>query len=260
MIRSGNPALKGDVFGVPGAGAYGSGMRTQAMGGVGQETMTIQGTTNKSFLLLALVMLTAFFTWRQFFGGNMALVGPLMWTGLIGGFALSLATIFKKTWAPVTAPLYAAFQGLALGGISATFELRFPGIVVQAVGLTFAVFLSLLFAYKSRMIRATENFKLGVAAVTGGIAIFYLVQLGLSFFGIQIPYIHESGMIGIGFSLFVCIVAALNLVMDFDFIESGEVQRAPKYMEWYGAFGLLVTLVWLYLEMLRLLSKLQSRR
>lgn len=259
MIRSGNPALKGDVFGLPGSGAYRSGGRVPAIGEQ-SDAMTIQGTANKSLILLALVLLTAFFTWRLFFAGNMALVTPLMWTGVIGGFILAIVTIMKKTMAPVTAPLYAAFEGLALGGISAIFETRFPGIVVQAVGLTFAVLFSLLFAYKSRIIRATENFKLGVTAATGGIALLYLVQFGMSFFGAQIPYIHESGMIGIGFSLFVCVVAAANLVMDFDFIESGEANGAPKYMEWYGAFGLLVTLVWLYLEILRLLSKLQSRR
>ena len=180
--------------------------------------------------------------------------------GGIGGFIVAMVTVFKQKWAPFTVPLYAALQGLFLGGISATFELRFPGIVIQAVGLTMMVFLALLFAYKSKLIQATENFKLGITAATGGIALLYIVQLVLSFFGIHIPYIHESGPIGIGFSLVVVTIAALNLVMDFDFIENGAARRAPKYMEWYAAFGLLVTLVWLYLEMLRLLAKLQSRR
>jgi uncharacterized YccA/Bax inhibitor family protein len=138
--------------------------------------------------------------------------------------------------------------------------LRYPGIVVQAVGLTFTIFLSLLLVYKARLIQATHNFRLGLAAATGGVAILYLIQFVLSFWGINIPYIHESGMIGIGFSAVVCVIAALNLVMDFDFIESGEARGAPKYLEWYGAFGLLMTLIWLYLEILRLLSKLNSRR
>jgi uncharacterized YccA/Bax inhibitor family protein len=245
VIRSGNPALKQDTF------------ATHASRG--EDVMTLGGSVNKTLLLLLALLVPASFTWAQFFQGNTALVMPLMMGGIIGGLVLALVTVFKKEWAPVTAPLYAVAEGLALGGISATFEMRFPGVVIQAVGLTFAVTMALLFAYKSRLIQATENFKLGLAAATGGIMLFYLVQLILSFFGIRIPYIHESGMIGIGFSLVVVVVAALNLVMDFDFIEQGAASRAPKYMEWYAAFGLLVTLVWLYLEMLRLLSKLQSR-
>ncbi len=138
-------------------------------------------------------------------------------------------------------------------------ELRFPGIAMQAVGLTFGTFLALLIAYKSRIIRATENFKLGIAAATGGIFVIYMISFVLGFFGMNVPYIHESGLIGIGFSLFVVVIAALNLVMDFDFIESGAEQGAPKYMEWYGAFGLLITLVWLYIEILNLLAKLRGR-
>ena len=156
------------------------------------------------------------------------------------------------------APVYAVLEGLALGGISAFFETRFPGIVMQAVGLTFGVLFCLLMAYKSRLIRVTQNFRLGVVAATGGIAVLYVIGFIGSFFGWNIPYIHESGMIGIGFSLFVVVIASLNLVLDFDFIERGH-GVAPKYMEWYAAFGLIVTLVWLYLEILRLLSKLRER-
>jgi uncharacterized YccA/Bax inhibitor family protein len=180
--------------------------------------------------------------------------------GAIGGFIVAMITVFKKQWAAMTAPLYALLEGLVLGGISSMLEGSYPGIVIQAVGLTFGTLFGLLFAYKSGMIKATENFKLGVVSATGGIAVVYLVTMLLGFFGIHMPYIHESGMIGIGFSLFVVIIAALNLVLDFDFIENVAAQGAPKYMEWYGAFGLMVTLIWLYIEILRLLSKLRERK
>ena len=245
MIRSGNPALKSDAF------------RVGASSG---DVMTLGGTVNKSILSLILLLIPAVWVWNDFFNA-MQPTPPtgMMAIGGIGGFIIALATIFKKDWSPITCPLYALFQGLFLGGISAVFEMRFPGIVVQAVGLTMLVFFALLMAYKSGMIRATENFKLGITAATGGIALLYLVQMIIGFFGIRIPYIHESGPIGIGFSLIVVAIAALNLVMDFDFIEEAAARRAPKYLEWYGAFGLLVTLIWLYLEMLRLLSKLRSR-
>ena len=246
MIRSGNPALKGEIF--------------SRQGAIGvSDTMTVQGTATKAIILLALLTLGAFYTWREFFSGNVQVVMPIAIGGGIVGFILAIVTIFKKTWAPVTAPLYAIAEGLLLGGLSATFEMRYPGIVVQAAGLTMCVFAALLFAYKTRLIQATENFKLGMAAVMGGIMILYLVMFALSFFGIQFTMLHDSGPISIGFSIFVCVIAALNLVMDFDFIESGEATGAPKYMEWYGAFGLVVTLVWLYIELLRLLSKLNKR-
>jgi uncharacterized YccA/Bax inhibitor family protein len=179
--------------------------------------------------------------------------------GLIGGFVMVLITVFKKEWSMVTTPIYALLEGLFLGGISAIFEAQYPGIVIQAIALTFGTMFCLLVAYTSRLIKVTQNFRLGIAAATGGIFLIYLVSFGLSFFGINIPYIHESGLVGIGFSLFVVVIAALNLVLDFDFIENGAERGAPKYMEWYGAFGLMVTLVWLYIEILRLLSKLRSR-
>jgi uncharacterized YccA/Bax inhibitor family protein len=166
----------------------------------------------------------------------------------------------KKTWAPVTTPLYAAFEGVALGGISVIFESQYPGIVSQAVFLTFGTLAALLFAYRSGLVKATENFKLGIVAATGGIALVYLLSFILGFFGMSVPLIHSSGTWGILFSMFVVVIAALNLVLDFDFIETGVERGSPKYMEWYAAFGLLVTLVWLYLEILRLLAKLNSRR
>jgi uncharacterized YccA/Bax inhibitor family protein len=189
-----------------------------------------------------------------------AVVYPYLIGGLLGGFVVALVTVFKKNWAMVTAPIYALLEGLVLGALSAVFEARFPGIVIQAVGLTFGTLFALLMAYKSGLIKATENFKLGVVAATGGIALVYLASLALGFFGVSIPFIHGSGPIGILFSLFVVVIAALNLVLDFDFIEGGAAAGAPKYMEWYAAFGLLVTLIWLYIEILRLLAKLRSRR
>ncbi|MGB3393812.1 MAG: Bax inhibitor-1/YccA family protein [Stenotrophomonas sp.] len=252
-MRSGNPALSDSTFLDLGSGAV-----------VTRDgrTMTLNGTVNRTGILLLLAVLTAAFTWNHTFTANGELAAGAqlyLWGGLIGGFVLALVTIFKKNWAPVSAPLYALAEGLFLGAISAIYEARLQGIVFQAVLLTFGTLFALLFAYRSGLIKATENFKLGVVAATGGIALVYLATIVLGFFNISIPFIHDSGLIGIGFSLFVVVIAALNLVLDFDFIESGVEAGAPKYMEWYGAFGLMVTLVWLYLEFLRLLSKLQSR-
>jgi uncharacterized YccA/Bax inhibitor family protein len=224
-------------------------------------TMTIQGTVNKTLWLLILVLVTASWVWNMFFSsGNPEAIIPWLFGGTVGGFIVALITIFKKQWSPITAPLYSVLEGLALGGISAFFEAQFQGIVIQAVALTFGTLFCLLLAYKSGLIKATENFKLGVVAATGGIGLIYLVTMILGFFGISIPYIHESGIIGIGFSVFVVIIAALNLVLDFDFIENGAQSGAPKFMEWYAAFGLMVTLIWLYLEILRLLAKLRGRK
>jgi uncharacterized YccA/Bax inhibitor family protein len=247
MMRTANPALNDNTF-----RGYG---RAAASG----DTMTIQGTVNKTGVLLLLVLLTSTWTWRLYYTATDSL---MLWVagGAIGGFIVAMITVFRKQWAAVTAPVYALLEGLVLGGISSVLEARYPGIVIQAVGLTFGTLFGLLFAYKSGMIKATENFKLGVVAATGGIALVYFATIILGLFGIRMPYIHESGMIGIGFSLFVVIIAALNLVLDFDFIESGAAQGAPKFMEWYGAFGLMVTLIWLYIEILRLLSKMRSRR
>lgn len=215
--------------------------------------MTLEGAVNKTAIGLFLIMTAAYFTWTS-------PSPPIMIGGAIGGFVMALVTIFKKTWAPFTVPIYAILEGLFLGGISRFFEDRFPGIASQAIILTLGILGALLLAYKSKLIKPTENFKLGIAAATGGIFLIYMINIIMGFFGSGIPMIHESGMIGIGFSVFVVIIASLNLVLDFDFIEQGVEQGAPKYMEWYGAFGLLVTLIWLYLEILRLLAKLQSRR
>ena len=252
-MRSGNPALKQDTFLDLNSGRVLAG---------DPRAMTLNGTVNKTGILLLLTVLTAAFSWHASLDANgipLPAARLYLLGGAIGGFILAMVTIFKQQWAPVTAPLYALVEGLFLGAISAMYEARFDGIVLQAVILTFGTLFALLAAYRSGLIKATENFKLGVVAATGGIALVYLATIVLGLFGINIPYIHDSGLIGIGFSLFVVVVAALNLVLDFDFIESGVDNGAPKYMEWYAAFGLMVTLVWLYLEFLRLLSKLQSR-
>lgn len=225
------------------------------------RVMTIQGTVNKTLLMLVLVLIPAVWVWNKFFAtGNPQAIMFWLYGGVIGGFIVALVTIFKKQWSPVTAPLYSVLEGLAIGGISSFFEAQFPGIVIQAVALTFGTLFCLLLAYKSRLIKVTAKFRLGVVAATGGIVLIYVITIVLGFFGIRMPYIHESGIIGIGFSLFVVIIAALNLVLDFDFIEKGAAAGAPKFMEWYAAFGLMVTLIWLYLEILRLLAKTRSRR
>ena len=185
---------------------------------------------------------------------------PIATGGAIGGFILAMITIFKKAWSPYTAPMYAALEGLFLGGISAIFEDQYPGIVIQATGLTLGTLASLLVLYKLGIIKPTENFRLMIVSATMGIAVLYLISMIMNMFGSSgIGFIHSNGLFGIGFSLFVVAIAALNLVLDFDFIEQGSELGAPKYMEWFGAFSLMVTLIWLYLEMLRLLAKLRSR-
>jgi uncharacterized YccA/Bax inhibitor family protein len=242
-MRTANPALKQDTF-------------TRPLGGAVRDSMTINGTVNKAGFLVLMVVAAAWFSWSRSASGQ---ANPYMLIGVFGGFIVALITIFKKTVAPITAPIYAVLEGLFLGGLSALFEAKYPGIAAQATFATFGTLGALLVAYRSGLIKATENFKLGVVAATGGIALLYLISIVLGFFGKTIPFIHESGAIGIGFSVFVVIIAALNLVLDFDFIENGAEMGAPKYMEWYAAFGLLVTLVWLYIEILRLLSKARSR-
>lgn len=244
-MRTSNPALSDSSFANAGLGAA--------------QPMTLQGTVNKTALLLAIVFGAAVYTWQGAMA-NPASAMPWMIGGAIGGLILCLVTCFKKEWSPITSPVYAMAEGLFLGALSAIYEQRFQGIVLQAILLTIGVLLALLAVYSMRIIKVTENFKLGLFAATGGIALVYLATIVLGFFGIQIPYIHQSGMVGIGFSVVVVVIAALNLVLDFDFIENGCTHGAPKYMEWYAAFGLLVTLVWLYVEILRLLSKLADRR
>jgi uncharacterized YccA/Bax inhibitor family protein len=254
LWKTSNPALSEKTF--DRFSGSGSGTAIDAA-----ERMSLQGTVNKTGILLILCMATAAWTWVQFLQSEDA-APPygLMMLGLAGGFVFALVTAFKMTWAPVTAPIYALCEGFVLGGISAMLNARYPGIAIEAVSLTFGTLLALLILYSSRVIKVTEKFRLGIFAATGGIALFYLLEMILGFFGIRFVAVNGSGLIGIGFSLFVVAIASLNLILDFDFIERGVNAGAPKYMEWYGGFGIMVTLVWLYLEILRLLAKTSSRR
>lgn len=249
MMRSANPALTQGTF---------SGLRSHARP---SNAMTIGGTVLKTFILLGCVLLTAGYTWGLFLkSANPAALTPWMIGGIIGGLIAAVATIFKKEWAPISAPIYALFEGLFLGSISSILNAQYPGIVVQAVALTFGTLAVMLFAYSTGLIKATEKFKLGIVAATGAIFLVYFASLILSFFGIHFGFIYGNGWAGIGFSLVVVVIAALNLIIDFDVIEKGSSAGVPKYMEWYGAFALMVTLVWLYIEILRLLSKVRSSR
>lgn len=245
--RTGNPALSEKVF-----------EESVEQAGVNQPPMTLSGAVTKSYLLLGTTALSGGLTWHYAFAAPHGTAAILPWAGgaALIGFCIAMVIIFNRRLAPALALFYAIFEGLCLGGLSAHYESAFPGIVMQSVGLTFGVFLSLLLGYSSRMIQPSENFKLGVIAATGGICLLYIFNwITTVFFHLPVPFLHDSGWLGIGVSIFIVIVAALNLVLDFDFIEEGVRNRAPKYMEWYSAFGLLVTLVWLYLEILRLISK-----
>ena len=256
-MRTGNPVLNDKTF--ENFGVY---RRDAVAEQSTPTTMTINGTAQKTLFLLLLAFGSACFTWSKTFSAVEANPGAAMpWAlgGLVVGFIAALVICFRHTWAPALAPVYALAEGLFLGGVSASLEVSYPGIVIQAVGGTFGTLLGLLLAYQSGLVRATENFKLGIVAATGGICLVYLISMIGGFFGFPVPFIHEAGPIGIGFSLVVVVIAALNLVLDFDFIEQAADRGAPKYLEWYGAFALMVTLVWLYMEILRLLSKLRSR-
>lgn len=255
-FRSSNPALSSKSF-----GGFVAVDPSTASSRSDTRAMTVQGTVDKTAILLAVTIFTAIWPWKMLVDTrDPAAVIPLLMIGTLGGFVVALVTIFKKSWAPVTAPIYAACEGLALGGISAMFELRYHGIAFQAMALTFGVLAVILVAYKTKAIRATEGFKLGVIAATGAIALVYVLSMVLGMFGVHVGFLYSSGPLGIGVSLVVVVIAALNLVLDFDVVEQGVQAGAPKYMEWYGAFGILVTLVWLYLEILRLLAKLNNRR
>ena len=243
MIKSGNPALSKKTF--------------NNLKSITGEVMTLDGAVNKIAISLAILLFAAYYTYTN---ALMSFIG----VGFGGGFIVALVTIFKKEWAPVTVPIYAILEGLALGAFSKLFADIFePGIVPQAISLTLGILIALLFAYKTKIIKVTENFKLGLFAATAGIAVVYLISFLISFFGgTGFPIMNpaNASMLSIGFSLFVVVIASLNLVMDFDFIEKGVENGAPKYMEWYSAFGLLLTLIWLYVEILRLLAKLSSRK
>ena len=244
--RSGNPAFKSKAF------------THRSSDFSTNEVMTLSGAVNKTGFYLLLCTLTAALNWNLLYS-NPGLASGLLYFGLIGGFITAMVTIFKPTAANISAPIYAALQGLALGAVSAMYESAFDGIVIQALALTFGTLAALLLAYKSGLIKPTENFRLMLFAATGGVLILYLVSFIMSFFGGPIGFIHSNSLMGIGFSLVVVAIAALNLVLDFDFIEQAAEQGAPKYLEAYGAFSLMVTLIWLYLEILRLLAKIYSR-
>jgi uncharacterized YccA/Bax inhibitor family protein len=245
IFRSNNPVLKEKAFTVQ---------------NVAGETMTVQGTVNKTGLLLLCVVATAAWTWGLAHSEQPEAAYPWMIGGLIGGLASCLVTVFKKEWAPLSAPIYALFEGLVLGGLSAFFEKSYPGIAVQAVALTFGVMFVMLLAYKTGLVRATRGFVLGVVCATGAVALVYTASLLMRLFGFGgISVLNASTPLGIGISVVVVIIAALNLIIDFDVIERGAAMGAPKYMEWYGAFGLMVTLIWLYMEILRLLGKARRR-
>ncbi len=238
-MRSGNPVLGSQTF--------------QTQSSVSDQ-MTISGAVNKTAISLVLLVGAGYFTFNA---GGMVFMFP----ALIGAFIVSLITIFKKEWSPITVPIYALLEGAVLGGISFVFNTQYEGIVSTAILLTLSILVALLMAYQSGWIKPTENFKLGIFAATGGIALMYLVNFIMGFFGSGLGVLNpmNSSPMSIGISVVIVIIAALNLVLDFDFIEEGAERGAPKYMEWYAAFGLLVTLVWLYLEILRLLAKLNSR-
>tara|TARA_Y100000994_G_C15662705_1_gene430205 strand:+ start:678 stop:1418 length:741 start_codon:yes stop_codon:yes gene_type:complete len=240
-FRSGNPALSSNTF--------------RNVENSSDHIMTLEGAVNKTIISLLLLVSSGYYTFTNE-------ITSFVFIGFIGGFITAMVTIFKKHLSPYTVPLYAVLEGLALGGISAIYSSMYDGIVQQAILITIGIFGALLFAYKTKIINVTENFKLGLFAATGGIFLIYIINMIMSFFGSSLPImnIQNASLMSIGFSVIVIIIAALNLVLDFDFIEQGAEQGAPGYMEWYSAFGLLVTLIWLYLEILRLLAKLQSRR
>lgn len=249
-MNSSNPMLKEEAFNERSTGLT--------------EAMSVQGTINKTILLSALLVLAAAYSWSQAadkVNGNQLIVTGCLVVAPIVGFILAIVTAFKKEWSPITSILYSAAQGLWLGVVSLFFEGSYKGIVSQAVLCTLSTLFAMLFCYRTGLIKVTEKFRSIVFIATASIGLLYLVSFALSFFNIQVPFIHQGGMFGIGFSLVVVGVAALNLLLDFDFIERmSNSGRAPKYMEWYGAFGIMVTMVWLYLEFLRLLSKLRGRR
>jgi uncharacterized YccA/Bax inhibitor family protein len=253
-LATSNPAFSQDLF--PGY--------EQVYGAPRSTTMTVHGAINKTFVLLAILLATAAWSWYAAAGHTLAF--GLVTVAAIGGFVVAMITVFKPAWAPVSAPIYAALEGVFLGAISQITDLyaaeRYgvQGIVVQAVTLTTGVLMIMLFLYASRLIRVTDKLRLGIIMATGALGLFYFISILLRMFGVEVPLLFSNSIYGVGFSLFVVGLAAFNLLLDFDFIEKAAASEAPKYMEWYGAFGLMVTLIWLYLEILRLLMKLSDRR
>lgn len=252
MFKSGNPTLTEKMFD-----------KSLQLDANLQGTMSVRGTLNKFGFMMLMLIGGASYNWHLFESLKQDTMNVLMVVGVIGGLISALAITFKPNWAPYLAPLYALLEGLFIGGISAilndAFADKYPGLVMQAVGLTFGTALAMFLLYNFRVIKATERFKSIIFTATAGIAIFYLLTMILRLFGVNVSFMYDSSLLSIGISLFVVAIAALNLILDFDMIEQGAEQGAPKFMEWYGAFGLMVTIVWLYIEMLKLLSKLSSR-
>ncbi len=252
IFKSGNPTLTEKMFN-----------KSLEMDATLQGTMTVRGAINKFGFMMLMLIAGAAYNWHLFEEMKQDTMNVLMMVGIFGGLITAIAISFKPNWAPFLAPLYALLEGLFIGGISvimnAAFAKSYPGLVMQAVGLTFGVAISMFILYNFRIIKATERFKSVIFTATLGIGIFYLLTMVLRMFGVNVSFMYDSSMLSIGISLFVVAIAALNLILDFDMIERGAEQGAPKFMEWYGAFGLMVTIVWLYIEMLKLLSKLGSR-
>jgi len=254
LFKTSNPALGQNTFSDVARAQYGGNLIDAS------ARMTLSGAINKTGILLLCCIATAAWTWNLFLEThNPAAVAPEMLIGVFGGLIVAFVTIFKKEWSAITAPIYALLEGLVLGGLSAVLNARYPGIAIEAVGLTFGTLFVMLFLYKSGVIKVTQKFRIGVFAATGGIMLFYLAEMLLGFFGINFTTVNGASGIGIAFSLFVVAIAALNLVLDFDFVEQGVTCGVPKYMEWYAGFGIMVTLVWLYIEILNLLAKMRSR-
>jgi uncharacterized YccA/Bax inhibitor family protein len=246
LFRTSNPALNSGAF-------------ERSRPYLGGEAMTLQGTVNKAGLLLLCVVASSAWTWGLARSAQPQAAAPWMLAGVFGGLIAAVVTIFKPQWAAITAPVFALLEGLALGGISSLLDQAYHGIAIEAVGLTFATAAVMLVAYRSGLIRATRKFTVGVIAATGGIFLVYMADLVMGFFGHSIGILNAATPLGIAISVFIVGVAALNLILDFDLIERSVNNGSPKYMEWYGAFGLMITLVWLYLEMLRLLAKIRER-
>ena len=223
----------------------------------GEGVMTVAGTAGRALVLLLLVMGSAAYTWWQL-APDPAAAPTYVMGGLIGGLVIALATIFRPHWAPRTAPIYAVVEGMALGALSMMLNAAYAGLPMQAVALTFGVFLAMLALYAFRVVTVTQRFRTVLTSAILGVMVFYLINLVMGLFGVRIAAIHEGGVLGIGISLVTTAIASLALLLDFDMIEEGAKAGAPKYMEWYGAFGLLVTLVWLYIELLNLLRKLRD--
>lgn len=244
-MQSGNPVLRSGVFG-PAQPA--------------EDLMTVQGAVTKALILLGILLAGAAVVWAPAYADPTSeIVNIALWGGMIGGLVLGLLTSFVPKLAPFTSPFYALFEGVFLGALTATMEVIYPGIAIQAVSLTLATCFAMLALYRTGVLRATPAFRRGVFAATAAIALVYLASFVMRFFGMEMPYLHDAGPIGIGISAVIVGIAALNLILDFDLIERGAQGGAPKHMEWYAAFALMVTLVWLYLEILRLLSKLRER-